>query len=183
MVNVSGESSQHDLDCFGQESMAAAEDFWQFWRNSFSITRSLGNIFGEHRWRMMKILALQLVWKSSETWVTLVLQLFHQVLFPWWISWKSMFVRLSWFIMVCSLILFSAQHWLLPTSLSGLAQSGSFLHTPCGQECRCPTSVTLGAAEEDVLLFEMCLSVCFSYAPRVAHIFGTQVCILYIYNY
>ena len=83
-------------------------------------------------------------------------------------------------IMVCSLILFSAQHWMLPTStnLSGLAQSGSFLHTPCGQECRCPTSVTLGAAEEDVLLFEMCLSVCFSYAPRVAHIFGTQV---YIY--
>ena len=55
-------------------------------------------------------------------------------------------------IMVCSLILFSAQHWMLPTStnLSGLAQSGSFLHTPCGQECRCPTSVTLGA-EEDVL--------------------------------
>ena len=95
MVNVSGESSQHDLDCFGQESMAAAEDFWQFWRNSFSITRSLGNIFGEHRWRMMKILALQLVWESSETWLTLVLQVIHQVLFPWWISWVLWFVH--WF--------------------------------------------------------------------------------------
>ena len=53
------------------------------------------------------------LWESSKTWTMLVLQLFHQVLFPGWISWKSMFVRLSWFIMVCSLILFSAQHWML----------------------------------------------------------------------
>ena len=107
--------SWHILSFSGEECMAArVEDFcclvrpcaskdernqhpesWQFWRNSFSITRSLGNIFGQHRWRMMKILALQLVWESSETWMTLVLQVFHQVLFPWWISWLLWFVH--WF--------------------------------------------------------------------------------------
>ena len=115
---------------------------WQFWRKSFysffhlfhdthTVWRTyLGNIVEE-----LMILASQLVWESSGTWMTLVFQEVHEVPFPWWISLKSMFdmfVRLSWWITDYLPIVFSAPQ-MLPTSLSGLAaslaHSGSFLHS------------------------------------------------------